>query len=51
MVFSRVLFECGLESKLISVVAASMCEYEMVFETPAACVEGPIDQGLRHDEL
>jgi hypothetical protein len=42
--------KCGSVHQLMSVSEPSRCEYEFVFETPAACkkIEMPIPE---HDEL
>lgn len=49
---AKVVFSCGLEHKLLSVVEPSKCEYEMEFQTPAACSKEQEDEeALKHDEL
>ena len=34
-----VRFECGSESQVMRVSEPERCEYEMIFRTPAVCVE------------
>ena len=36
---ATVRLECGVDNQLTSVTEPSMCRYEMVLITPAACVE------------
>jgi len=45
---SIVYLHCGSENNLVSVTEPNRCEYEMHFNTPAACQLPP---GVSHDEL
>ncbi|XP_036329410.1 glucosidase 2 subunit beta-like [Rhagoletis pomonella] len=48
---AMVEFKCGLYQKITSVAEPSRCEYNFVFETPAAC-DGVFSADTRpHDEL
>ena len=40
-----VVFQCGDTDALWSVTENSPCEYEMVFETPAACTAAVLPPG------
>lgn len=42
--------QCGVENKVKSVSEPNRCEYEMVFETPALCVDNQ-SSTEKHDEL
>ena len=45
---TKVNVRCGAESKIVSASEPAKCEYESMFETPAACQ--PLAP-LTHDEL
>ena len=40
-----VVFQCGEVDTLVTVTESSPCEYEMVFETPAACTRAVLPPG------
>jgi hypothetical protein len=48
-----VALECGLENKLRSVAENGKCNYEMIFETMAACDPkiAKAKEVILHDEL
>ena len=46
---TKVNLRCGAENKLVSAAEPNRCEYEFMFETPAACQ--PLPPATHHDEL
>ena len=46
---TKVNLRCGAENKLVSAAEPNRCEYEFMFETPAACQ--PLPPTTHHDEL